>query len=45
MIWWNEPGYLVAFTTRAGGVSEPPYDSLNLTTGTGDSLERVEQNR
>jgi YfiH family protein len=45
VIWWNEPGYLVAFTTRAGGVSEPPYDSLNLTTGTGDSLERVEQNR
>jgi len=45
MIWWNEPGYLVAFTTRAGGVSDPPYDSLNLTTGTGDSLQRVEQNR
>ena len=45
MIRWDEPGYVVAFTTRLGGVSEAPYDSLNLTRGTGDSLERVEENR
>ena len=36
MIAWDEPGYVVAFTTRLGGVSQTPYDSLNLTTGTGD---------
>jgi YfiH family protein len=45
MIRWDEPGYLVAFTTRVGGVSEAPYDSLNLTTGTGDDPARVERNR
>ena len=45
MIRWDEPGYVVAFTTRLGGVSEAPYDSLNLTRGTGDSPERVEENR
>jgi hypothetical protein len=45
VIRWDEPGYIVAFTTRAGGVSEPPYDSLNLTIGTGDDRARVEENR
>ena len=45
MIVWAEPGYTVAFTTRIGGVSEPPYASLNLTRGTGDDAERVEENR
>jgi len=45
VIYWDEPGYVVAFTTRAGGVSEPPYDSLNLTRGTGDDAEAVEANR
>jgi polyphenol oxidase len=45
MIWWDEPGYVVAFTTRVGGVSEAPYDSLNLTRGTGDDEARVEENR
>jgi hypothetical protein len=45
VITWGEPGYVVAFTTRVGGVSKPPYDALNLTTGTGDDAERVEQNR
>jgi hypothetical protein len=45
MIWWDEPGYLVAFTTRLGGVSEPPYDSLNFTRGTGDKEASVEENR
>jgi polyphenol oxidase len=45
VIWWHEPGYVVAFTTRVGGVSEAPYDSLNLTRGTGDDEARVEENR
>ena len=45
MIRWDEPGYVVAFTTRAGGVSEGAYASLNLTTGTGDDPARVERNR
>jgi YfiH family protein len=45
VIRWDEPGYVVAFTTRVGGVSEPPYDSLNLTRGTGDDEASVEENR
>ena len=45
MIRWDEPGYVVGFTTRAGGVSEAPYDSLNLSVGTGDDPLRVEENR
>ena len=33
MIRWQAPGpYVVAFTTRVGGVSEGPYASLNLGT-------------
>ena len=45
MIRWDEPGYVVAFTTRAGGVSSGVYESLNLTTGTGDEAALVEENR
>ena len=45
MIRWDEPGYVVAFTTRAGGVSSGVYESLNLTTGTGDEVALVEENR
>jgi YfiH family protein len=45
MIRWELPGYVVAFTTRVGGVSDAPYDSLNLSRGTGDDPERVEDNR
>ena len=45
MIHWDEPGYVVAFTTRHGGVSDGVYDSLNLTAGTGDAQERVDANR
>jgi hypothetical protein len=45
VIHWNEPGYVVAFTTRVGGVSEGVYSSLNLTRGTGDAAEKVEENR
>jgi hypothetical protein len=45
VILWDEPGYVVGFTTRSGGVSEGVYASLNLTTGTGDEPQLVEQNR
>ena len=45
MIRWDVPGYVVAFTTRRGGVSEGVYESLNLSVGTGDDPARVAQNR
>jgi YfiH family protein len=45
VIFWDEPGYIVAFTTRIGGVSDGVYASLNLTRGTGDAPEQVEENR
>jgi polyphenol oxidase len=45
MITWEQPGYVVAFTTRVGGVSEGVYESLNLTAKTGDDPARVEENR
>jgi YfiH family protein len=35
----------VAFSTRVGGVSEGPYESLNLGILTGDVPERVVENR
>lgn len=34
-----------AFTTRTGGVSEGPYESLNLSWSRGDDKARVETNR
>jgi YfiH family protein len=39
------PGAQVAFSTRVGGVSEAPYDSLNLAVKTGDEPGRVADNR
>ena len=46
MIRWLPPGpYEVVFSTRAGGVSEGPYDSLNLGRMTGDDVDRVDENR
>ncbi len=45
MIFWDKPGYVVAFTTRIGGVSDGVYASLNLTRGTGDEAAKVEENR
>ena len=38
-------GVSVVFTGRDGGVSEGPYESLNLSTATGDSEEAVRTNR
>jgi YfiH family protein len=46
LLGWDVPGpYDVAFTTRAGGVSEGPFESLNLGRRTGDDVERVDENR
>jgi YfiH family protein len=35
----------VYYSTRVGGVSPPPYDTLNLHAKRGDSLEDIESNR
>jgi purine-nucleoside/S-methyl-5'-thioadenosine phosphorylase / adenosine deaminase len=45
LIHWQLAGYQVAFTTRRGGVSEGPYESLNLGRKSGDIVERVDENR
>lgn len=46
MISWDAPGpYTVAFSTRVGGVSDGPYQSLNLGILTGDDPHRVVENR
>ncbi|MGH3055766.1 MAG: polyphenol oxidase family protein [Gaiellaceae bacterium] len=45
MIRWQADGYVVAFTTRLGGVSEGPYASLNLGRKSGDVVEHVDENR
>ena len=42
---WDVPGYVVAFSTRVGGVSSGPFRSLNLGRRTGDAVENVEENR
>jgi polyphenol oxidase len=38
-------GARAAFSTRLGGVSEPPFDSLNLGILTDDAAEAVSENR
>jgi len=38
-------GARVAFSTRIGGVSSEPYDTLNLAILTGDDRDRVRDNR
>jgi polyphenol oxidase len=45
VIRWDPPGYAVVFSTREGGVSAGPYESLNLGRMTGDDVERVDENR
>lgn len=46
MIRWDAPGpYEVVFSTRAGGVSEGHYASLNLGRLTGDDVQCVDENR
>ena len=39
------PGAKAAFSTRIGGVSEEPYEALNVAILTGDEVERVRENR
>jgi polyphenol oxidase len=39
------PGARAAFSTRMGGVSEPPYEALNVGILTGDEPKRVGENR
>ncbi len=43
---WDAPGpYRVAFSTRHGGVSDAPYQSLNLGVLTHDRPENARENR
>ncbi len=37
-------GFSHAFFTRVGGVSRPPWDTLNFAAGTGDAPEDVREN-
>ena len=43
--WPALQGFIHGFSTRRGGCSKPPYDSLNLGISCGDDQGRVEQNR
>jgi polyphenol oxidase len=46
LLHWDAPGpYSVAFSTRVGGVSEGPFESLNLGILTADAPELVVENR
>jgi YfiH family protein len=46
LIRWEGPdAYAVAFSTRRGGVSDGPYESLNLGRKTRDQPENVDENR
>lgn len=40
----EEAGFANGFSTRLGGVSPPPWDSLNLGAACGDAPERVAEN-
>jgi purine-nucleoside/S-methyl-5'-thioadenosine phosphorylase / adenosine deaminase len=39
------PGARAGFSTRIGGVSEAPYEALNVAILTGDERDRVRENR
>lgn len=43
--WPAPPTVKAAFTTRTGGVSQAPYDSLNLAAHVDDNPDHVAQNR
>ncbi len=43
--WFIPPSVNIAFSTRLGGVSLPPYDSLNLGAHVGDDPKSVVTNR
>ena len=42
---WDAPGIGAVMTTRAGGVSAAPFDSLNLRDGLGDDPVAVAENQ
>ncbi|UFJ41938.1 peptidoglycan editing factor PgeF [Brevibacillus humidisoli] len=44
---WEQrcPGLVAGFTLRSGGLSEVPYDSLNLGLHVGDNPDHVRKNR
>lgn len=43
---WTPPvGVQCLMTTRLGGVSPPPYDSMNVGSTSGDLLDNVSQNK
>ncbi|WP_054695747.1 polyphenol oxidase family protein [Syntrophomonas palmitatica] len=42
---WREQGAVALFSSRQGGVSDKPYDSLNLALHVGDEKTRVLENR
>jgi YfiH family protein len=42
---WQIPGIGALMTTRRGGVSAAPFDSLNLRDGLGDDPLKVQRNR
>ena len=41
----SPPGVRMAFSTRRGGISQAPYDALNLGRSTRDRLQTVDRNR
>ncbi len=41
----EDPDFVLAFSTRRGGVSAPPWDTLNLGLGAQDRPEAVAENR
>jgi YfiH family protein len=48
--WWGDEGLLsvgvtIAFSERAGGVSDAPFDSLDLAAHVGDDPAAVDENR
>lgn len=42
---WDAPGVGALMTTRRGGVSVAPFDSMNLRPGIGDAVDAVRINR
>lgn len=44
-VFWLAPGIRAAFTGRSGGLSQPPFGSLNLSAAGGDSPAAVARNR
>ena len=43
--WTAPPAVRAVVTTRAGGVSPPPFDSMNLGLRSGDTIDNVRRNR